>query len=421
MDAVAPTIRSSQTLSLISIPSENQLPLEDEKRLRDYAASIQTTRFHFYEFNPSIVRLPDAQVPIDGAVYLASFRVSSQHNCVADQELDLQLRGGTWSKKSMEYLGLAILDSKLQVLREVIVDAMSVMHRLQDARLFVLQGQIYVTSFHRVHAIWLRDAPDNNETIILPPVWNSSVVSTPLQVTWRTVGACSRDVGVQKGGKNLNYFVDTANRTILEVQPMGGKEVVDLQTKCQKSSHKDVPGKNVIRYNGTRPSPTFATVDELDFGNQYPTQPPYTGERGSACCVPMEYEGRQVLLGISHSKTKFKHTGSTPANKTKGAVASNHFFSNFYVIEATEPYKPLALSGKFCLEGSAGKWNQQALEIGGRRYNCPRIHFVSGMVLKADDPSQLIIAFGVNDCVPIMTVVDMEDVRRMLFAPETLK
>jgi hypothetical protein len=48
-------------------------------------------------------------------------------------------------------------------------------------------------------------------------------------------------------------------------------------------------------------------------------------------------------------------------------------------------------------------------------FRCPRIHSVSGTVAKADDPTQVIVAYGINDCVPRMVQVAVEDILSMLF------
>jgi hypothetical protein len=42
------------------------------------------------------------------------------------------------------------------------------------------------------------------------------------------------------------------------------------------------------------------------------------------------------------------------------------------------------------------------------------------MVEKADDPTKLIVSYGINDCVPRLVVIAKDDVKKMLFAPETL-
>jgi hypothetical protein len=87
----------------------------------------------------------------------------------------------------------------------------------------------------------------------------------------------------------------------------------------------------------------------------------------------------------------------------------------------------VAQSGKFCFgfgtdrdstDNPYTEMNLEILQVMGETYECPRIHFVSGMVEKADDASKLIIAYGVNDCVPRMVVVGKAEIIQMLFSPQ---
>jgi hypothetical protein len=89
----------------------------------------------------------------------------------------------------------------------------------------------------------------------------------------------------------------------------------------------------------------------------------------------------------------------------------------------------VAQSGYFCLgfptqdeqESNplvrATTWRKLTL---GEEFDCPRIHFVSGMTLKEDDPSTVIIAYGINDCVSRMIEVPVSDLQRLLFANFTV-
>lgn len=101
------------------------------------------------------------------------------------------------------------------------------------------------------------------------------------------------------------------------------------------------------------------------------------------------------------------------------------------------PYRIVALSGYFCLpdkphtvlgRDTSAKdnfkddfnpyerlplWNP--LDIGGRTYDCPVIHFVTGLTEKADDPTKLIIAYGVNDCTSWFVEVDKAEIVKLLF------
>ena len=145
----------------------------------------------------------------------------------------------------------------------------------------------------------------------------------------------------------------------------------------------------------------------------------YTDDRGSACCVSIQHpDGRSLRLGISHSKTLY--------GKGNRKLTSNQFFSSFYAFEAEAPYKIVARTGRFCFgfsseserENPYTRMQMSAMKMMSVEYpSCPRIHFVSGMVEKANDPTKLVVAYGVNDCVPRMVTIEKSDVLRMLFSP----
>ena len=198
---------------------------------------------------------------------------------------------------------------------------------------------------------------------------------------------------------------------------MGEKAPVDLVAKC-------VPIKagSSKKFDLELPPPSFVTSDGLHFSRQQIYDPPYTSERGSSCCVPFQDQnGKELLLGISHSKTRFK--AKEKRDNLKGNVAANEFFSSFYVMEPTAPYRVIARTGRFCFGFSSPEElesnpfalsNTEKLQI-GQTYNCPRIHFVSGMVEKAGDASRVIVAYGINDCVPRMVEISKKDISEMLF------
>jgi len=99
-------------------------------------------------------------------------------------------------------------------------------------------------------------------------------------------------------------------------------------------------------------------------------------------------------------------------------------------MEPMTPYRVVARSGRFCFgfpysnERGGNPYINMTLEDRmemDRTFDCPSIHFVGGMIEKANDPAKLIIAYGVNDCVPRVVVVEKEHVLRMLFAPDDLE
>ena len=78
----------------------------------------------------------------------------------------------------------------------------------------------------------------------------------------------------------------------------------------------------------------------------------------------------------------------------------------------------VARSGLFCLgfalsdearqsdnEQVFGAANDAKLEISGEVFNCPRIHFITGIAEKMGDDMKVIISYGINDCYPRMMEV----------------
>lgn len=390
---------------LHSISKEHRLPAnvvgetaDAHERLKLYAAQKENQypqKRHYFEFNPSIVSIPSGQIPPDDdinlsqlmtprAVYLASYRVSAAHACIGDHNVSLQLLGGEWlSHQSLpQYLGLALLDAEFNIIREGVFDARSVMRRYEDGRLFRLGDQLYVGSFQWLFPIWLVPPSSNvaaiedaNSTVATDPARvsrrannddiielqhvfpeildeaNGIAPKDPFTVFFAKRGYCSKDNQIRRTGKNLNYFVDDENQVVMESQPMGPKEIIDVQPQREDEGNVTNSGSYFITSNFSIPAPSFATTDELELARQNLTSlPPYTGERGGACCVRFQYNNRQLLLGISHSKTRFRHNRSSKdREKGMGGIESNQFFSRFYAMEPRAPYRVVAQSGKWCL------------------------------------------------------------------------
>jgi hypothetical protein len=398
--------------------------------------NVYPARESLFEFNPSIVQLPASQVPdIPGErpVYLASFRVGNDHLCIMDHEDRTKMIGGVWDKwaAGKNYLGLALLRSDLTVIRDTVVDAKEYMHRFTDPRLHVIHDQIYVTSYHRIHPIWIvppRDLPANyteNGKALFPfTVELSNVWPSEMTITMRRHGSCTKDRMLQLGGKNFQYFVDADNITMMEADPMGTKEHVDLDARCERTL-KGGPPAPFVESKSPLPYSSFGTLDELHFARKRVEEYPYSGEHGSACCIHAQGpDGRQLLLGVSHTKSR-------PGHEERFGVSQLQYSSRFYAMEAVSPYLVVARSGRFCFgfpeQSSPGttttttrnpytNMSMDKLNL-GQEFDCPKIHFVGSMIEKANDASKLIVAYGVNDCVPRIVEIDKADVLRMLFSP----
>lgn len=82
-DEVFPSIIRGCTLQLSSVPSQYRIPA-GISNVTNYFATPQHVapyREYLFDYNPSIIQIPKDQIPVETAVYLASFRVSNLNNC----------------------------------------------------------------------------------------------------------------------------------------------------------------------------------------------------------------------------------------------------------------------------------------------------------------------------------------------------
>ena len=74
-----------------------------------------------------------------------------------------------------------------------------------------------------------------------------------------------------------------------------------------------------------------------------------------------------------------------------------HFF---YTIQPHPPYRMLATTAEFCIEADQDS------------EDCESVQFVSGLVLR--DDSELLLAYGINDCDAKLGQLSLSRVRQML-------
>jgi hypothetical protein len=186
--------------------------------------------------------------------------------------------------------------------------------------------------------------------------------------------------------------------------------------------------------------PIRASLKDLGRGsNQTVDDQPFfakTGQdRGTACCVTVRYKGDNVRVGISHVKLHRRQSDWTKDQLQRYENVTytygwNRYLSRFLAYEMEPPFAVLAVSGWFCLgfggteqvddeqhnQGNplAGRNTQYQLDLFDEAYDCPAIHFASGIAETVDDPTKAIIAYGVNDCYPRMIVVDKKDIEKKL-------
>ena len=220
-------------------------------------------------------------------------------------------------------------------------------------------------------------------------------------------------------GKNLHYF-STNNESVLEIRPGGPHEVAAIDfmkypyvNRALNNGFEQVP---LFKALETEPNATFVTKTEsMLFRNST-----YLIHRdsGSACCVKINWkthesdEGRELLLGFSHRKTR--------KGLSKRLMYS--YVSRVYAFVPNSPFNIVARSGYFCLgfatddeknkstnEQVQGAANNQMLKFGDQKFvECPRIHFITGIAEKLGDDETVIVSYGVNDCYPRMIEVSKE-------------
>ena len=235
-------------------------------------------------------------------------------------------------------------------------------------------------------------------------------------------------------GKNMHYYQRSGNSEpgFLEVWPGGPHEFLYMDfTKfpyVDRSNGAEPPSKVIS--NKPEPDASFKTIDSKGDGNKG-ISTLIDRDSGSACCVPIQWkdedssEERTLMLGFSHRKTR-KHP------KKEGKY---EYVTRVYAFEPKPPFDIVARSGFFCL-GFAGPhgtpgftanshlddaealqsdneqiWgaaNDYKLTIHDTEFDCPRIHFVTGVAEKMGDSSTVIISYGVNDCYPRMIEVPKE-------------
>jgi hypothetical protein len=429
LDDMAPKARYATTHFLKAVPSDMRLPVAALGNLTGYFSDPKKcwpSRRYVSEFNPSIVVLPKHQIPQhidrDKAVYLASYRVSTAHACLGDDpEANFKMIGSKWPAPDITYFGLSILDKDLSILDQTVVEVKTFM--FQDPRLFVLgNNDLFFGSYSLIQPLWL-----------VPPTvdvdegfYKAKTISDPgggkMEVTIGSKQWRPSDEDMDHHGKNFNYFVDSSNQSVAEYEPMQLKETLDLDVLYEPKKRIN---RTTIDTGARLPPPSFATVDELYLAQGRLRLSPFTRDRGGACCATItDPQGQNLLLGISH--TKVVHFERTKEALTEMGIANNIYFSSFYAMKPFAPYTVVARTGRFCfgfpskdeMQASGNPYGGMAsatFMIGGTFYNCPRIHFVSGIVDKADDATKLIVAYGVNDCFSRFLVIEKSEVVRILF------
>jgi hypothetical protein len=425
-DRVHMADRHAVHVELNAVPSQFRLPPQAVKNITEYLLMNYPERIYpateyLFDYNPSIIQLPN---PVGKARYLASFRVSNQHYCLHPNERKLmngimRADGSLDNEKSpppaKNWLGLAWLDEQLQIVQDTILDVRPVgFPAAEDFRLVRLGNEIYLTSYDQIVPLYFQGRSD---TVRIPQVFPTIPAPAVYLRNFVSCAPCRRTSKRGFCGKNFNYVGLTPDRAIVEMWPSPPHLVrtVNLTQVCDRSAE---PEDFVDVAASLHPS--FATVEEILFPHLPSEASLLTRGRGGACCIPWVDPRTQqsVWVGVLHTKTPSQGNRQRVTN-----VTANHYLSQFYAFEQTPPFNLVALSGFFCLGFHDGadhahhlaqlsSWRRLQL---GMTFDCPRIHFLSGITLKAGDPSTIILALGVNDCYSLFLEVPMRSIDDLLF------
>lgn len=229
-------------------------------------------------------------------------------------------------------------------------------------------------------------------------------------------------------GKNMHPFHAIAPNQpstaigpgFLEIWPSGPHSFTHLDFTSYPYVQRGSNGLKLANSTKYEPDPSYATIESTAH------QSPITDrDSGSACCVPISWSdedgSRLLLLGFSHRKTR----------KRPKENAYN-YVSRVYAFEPMPPFDVVARSGLFCLgfasnttseteqtsnEQVAGATSTYKLKIQETQFDCPRIHFITGVAEKIGDEDTIIVSYGVNDCYPRMMEVKKSFLVSLLRSP----
>lgn len=401
--------------------------------------------------------------------YLATFRANTGGNCFGSDRPEVMKAG-----QQISYLAVALLDENLDIIpkSDVLIDInagpsfgkyFNQFH--EDCKPIQMRGKIYFLCNECLFRVQIRRksaASENSPTAIHTgrdrklPYRYPNIYGDGLEITL---------LNRQKiaGGKNFNVFrVPLATNHTDNTQPPSFDYYLQDYPLPHRYHRLIVPnrdkpgkvGKDPKQQSSTLslPSPSFDGPDTAHTITTCPendrpgtwitncTQPetkPFFGDKdhGTACCATLSLSpGQHVLVGISHTKTSGirnpwwtrdiygRYNGHR--NETTIKIGAKRYLSRLVAYRSQPPFDVVARSGWFCLgfggagepggNGLAGRNLRYTLDLFRDSYECPHVHFASGIAEHAADPSKVVISYGVADCYPRMIVVEKEDLARRL-------
>jgi hypothetical protein len=412
-DDACPSLHDPVTPILSSIPKEY---------VQSAALNSSTALF---TYNPTIhVYHGSTTVAGTASTYLASFRVGTI----------------PFLPEPKDYLGLALLDSHLKIIKHVVLDvnlyavqqytAKKRKHKddgtlFSDYRLVWFNQTYFVTNAIAILALSIE--PNDSGTDAKQQQHNS-LYSIPVVfdggLSVQALSPVRKIRNVEKG-RNFNFFsLLQQDRLFLEEWPLptprfleGGRKVSEIVIFDDWRFKASQTWESL-----EAPEPSWRGPDKTfdrRIGN-------ICDDRGTACCVPLEREYYHdlmvtsgsskdvppyLLIGISHVKS-FKRIPMSHGERYA-------YLSRFYATNPTvPPTDVVAQSGLFCWTNNEhdDDKNEPRIEWNGDTYSCPVIQFPTGISASVTDPAVVLVAYGINDVESRIVKVRKRDIARRLFS-----
>jgi hypothetical protein len=391
-----------------------------------------TNGYSLFVYNPTIL-------PFSSDTYLAFFRVSTElHVPIAAYR---------------NYVIAAILDKSFQVLSNVFLDINQHLnlirrrggyedytHGFTDFRVFLVNGTYLLSDKLRV--LPLRFILEKNHDLFSNMTFNESLAIyefeiSPIFGTGLKVIRIGKLRNIQnlKFGKNFQFIeVESGKEVFVEEWPLPLGKGEDDGRRVSRLEFQPTVAES-RRYNATlqplglySPEPPLVG-DELQFQKDM-DQWRYSEDRGTVCCIRLEREyyadltlntsilsHPHLILGISHIQSLNILNWNATSRKKRG------YLSRFYSLLPTVPPIDVASqSPLFCWPYMSSpehtlSGGDELLLWKNRAYACPEITFPSGMTVSLSNSSRIIVAYGINDRMPVLAEINKRDVALRLFSP----
>jgi len=396
------------------------------------------------------------------------------------------MENGSWRNNipNENYLGISLMDVELSVLVDTTVDLKCIQNyqdsrRLSfpdynDFRVFNLGEQLFISSMEFISPIRLslpeffttRNQADEHPQIPknfveIPPAFNASdpasgehtMNNSPLRVWARTysscpVGASDNPKHPKRRGthKNLLYFGGNITSAKVLFYPRHNPNDirnVNLKKPCNLRMRQAEEQMDNVVPAPNQPLASFETIEAIKYPN-HTLGDLFMADRRSACCTrvksksnrrairspPQNDNDDELLVAMVHPKTIY------PGKRLPTGVIPNMYLSKFIAFLPKEPFAIVARSGMFCLGNPRHGTDEPTknplqyaklipLRFANETYDCPRIHFATGMVDTPrpntresnntdDEKDSVIIAYGVSDCLSRFVKIPKTEIIRML-------